>query len=622
MHRSRTPPPARSVAEALDRQFRVPELKKLAGLFSDSVPTRKAELVDALAERMTGDALRETWAMLDQRAQEAVGEAVHGGTDGEYDAARMRAKYGDEPEWGSLNPRSKDRPSPLWLFFCAERRVPAELAAELATFLPAPRAPVVRTVGAPPAEVPVEAFVFDEAKHEYVSGTEDVPLTVRDTEATAQFEVLAVLGLAAREKLAVSEKRREPTAATVRTVSEALRNGDFYPSDLAAPRGRGRSAYDSADEPGPIRAFAWPMLLQVGGLARPSGTRLRLTKAGERALAGDPAVALRTLWRKWSESASFDELSRVEIIKGQRRRGRGGLTAVAPRRHAIADALADCPVSEWVAVNELFRYMRAAGHDFEVTRNPWDLYIEDREYGSLGYQGFGGWPILQARYALALLFEYVATLGMIDVAYIPPAGARKDYTHIWGADDASFFSRYDGLLYLRLTPLGAYCLGLSEQYEAADAREDAGLMVLPNLEITVMGAALGPADELLLDRYAARRSERVWALERPRLLAAAEAGHPVSALRTFLLARVDEPLPEAVRRFLDDAADRTTRLRDRGDARLIECVDADLARRLAAEPSLRDRCMRAGERHLVVPGQEEAAFRRALRRLGYVAAPG
>ena len=34
-----------------------------------------------------------------------------------------------------------------------------------------------------------------------------------------------------------------------------------------------------------------------------------------------------------------------------------------------------------------------------------------------------------------------------------PDGARMDYTHMWGADDLEFLSRYDGLQYFRLTRL-------------------------------------------------------------------------------------------------------------------------------------------------------------------------
>jgi hypothetical protein len=106
------------------------------------------------------------------------------------------------------------------------------------------------------------------------------------------------------------------------------------------------------------------------------------------------------------------------------------------------------------------------------------------------------WKILQARYALCLLFEYAATLGLIDVAYIPPHGARPDYGNLWGVDDLSFFSRYD-------------------------------------------------------------------------------------------------------------------------NARLIECADAVMAALIANDSRTQPFCLRAGERHLVVPAESEARFRSALRKVGY-----
>jgi len=123
--------------------------------------------------------------------------------------------------------------------------------------------------------------------------------------------------------------------------------------------------------------------------------------------------------------------------------GQRGLTAVAGRRNAIASALVECPVGRWVTVNEFFRYIRAAGHDFEVSRS-----LESIHFGSsLRQFGSGGddWIILQRRYILCLLFEYAASLGIIDIAYINPSGARADYGNFWGADDLDFF-RYDGRL--------------------------------------------------------------------------------------------------------------------------------------------------------------------------------
>ncbi|MGH3674919.1 MAG: hypothetical protein ACRDU5_04125, partial [Mycobacterium sp.] len=49
-----------------------------------------------------------------------------------------------------------------------------------------------------------------------------------------------------------------------------------------------------------------------------------------------------------------------------------------------------------------------------------------------------------------MLFEYAATLGLIDVTYTDPADARDDFRDNWGADDLDYLSRYDGLRAIRI----------------------------------------------------------------------------------------------------------------------------------------------------------------------------
>jgi hypothetical protein len=209
---------------------------------------------------------------------------------------------------------------------------------------------------------------------------------------------------------------------------------------------------------------------------------------------------------------------------------------------------------------------------------------------------------------------------LIDVALIPPAGARPDYGSLWGTDDLPYFSRYDGLMYFRINPLGAFCLGSAPAYVPAPTERKPVLRVLPNLEIAAVGAELEPADRLALDAYAVRVSDRVWRIEPARLLAVTEEGRSVDEIRAFLAARTADPLPDTVDRLLGDTSERGARVRDLGLARLVECDDPALAALVANDTRTRKHCMRAGERHLVVPARSEAAFRRALRDVGYLLA--
>jgi hypothetical protein len=279
---------------------------------------------------------------------------------------------------------------------------------------------------------------------------------VRSTAPDALSNLVAVLELTADGQLRCSAATRRPLTATVRLVQDALVAGDYYDAaDLEAAH------HDSArhDGAGPIAAFAWPMLLQAGGLARLAGTGLELTPRGETVLARPSYQALGELWDRWLKSVSHDELSRIEAIRGQRKAGT--LTAAARRRAAVADGLAAVEPGIWIDVDTLFAIMQAQPAPLAVARSPlaqWRLYLVDSYYGSLGPVGWKAWNALEGRYALCVLFEYVATLGVIDVAYTGPRGARDDYGQLWGADRYDSLSRYDGLAAVRVNDLGAAIL--------------------------------------------------------------------------------------------------------------------------------------------------------------------
>lgn len=258
------------------------------------------------------------------------------------------------------------------------------------------------------------------------------------TEQRALAQLPVVLALADAGKLPVSAATRKPTAATMRLLETVLPGGEFYANE-------------------PISGFAWPLLLQAGGLA--DGPRMALTSRGCTALSKDPALVLKGLWERWLKAGIIDEFSRIEAIKGQR--SANVLSALKPRRQLAAEGLRLLTEDSWTPVDALFAKMQALGMDPKIERTEmrlWKLYIEDPQYGSLGYEGYSAWSLLQGRYVLVLLFEYAATLGLVDVRYVPPEGARSDYTNQWGGEWLGRLSRYDGLQEVRLTPLGRLCL--------------------------------------------------------------------------------------------------------------------------------------------------------------------
>ena len=436
-----------------------------------------------------------------------------------------------------------------------------------------------------------------------MSSEDDAPSTVRCTEAEALANVGAVLRLCQTGKLTCSATTHRPSAATVRAVADVLVAGDFYPDDA-------------------IAAFAWPLLLQAGGLARLDGTRLALTPRGRAALGRPASEVVRAIWERWPRHAPIDEFSRVEQIKGQK--AAAALSAAGPRRAAAVAALEHCPPGEWIGVDALFSVLRRTEPRLTIARSErglWKLYIVDPEYGSLGYAGYHDWPVVEGRYVLTVLFEYAATLGLLDVEYVPPAHARDDFREMWGADWVDALSRYDGLQAVRLTPLGAYAAGLAPTYvPAAPVVPDRGLQVLANLDVVAL-ADLPHGDRLALDAFATRTADRVWALSTASLLAAVDAGRAPGELAAFLADRAANGLPPVVRTLIKDVETRVGQARDLGLRRVVECADAEVATLLERDRTLRGLCTRIGERHLLIDPAGEAKARAALLKLGYPLGP-
>lgn len=429
------------------------------------------------------------------------------------------------------------------------------------------------------------------------AGFDDSSTTVRETSAEAIANLRVVLEQVALGRLRCSAQTRRPSAAAVSNLAGLLRDGDFYPDEAMA-------------------AYAWPLIVQAGGLTELAGTRLQLTARGRKAISSAPHPTIRALWRAWVSKGIIDEFSRIDTIKGQR--SKNVLSSVTTRRRIVAAAIAELPVGTWLDVEDLFALMHREGLDPTVQRNErslWRLYLEDPQYGSLGYADFHDWTVLQGRYTLAVLFEYAATLGLLDVAFTDPAGARKDYQGNWGADELPYLSRYDGLVAVRLNDLGAYVLGLTERPPATQEAV-ATLRVLSNHDVIALGE-LPPGDAMTLSAFAEPTADRTWRLSMETLLRGVAGGRDLGELRRLLKGANHGPLPGTVTRLLADAAERASALADRGVVRLVECKEPATAVLIARDPRTAPFCTRLGERHLAVGAEHEVAFREALTQLGY-----
>jgi hypothetical protein len=427
-------------------------------------------------------------------------------------------------------------------------------------------------------------------------------------ESACVVELRRVLQLAQGGKLRVQPKVGRPTPATERLISASLAAPEF---DLEPPAD---VADDHIARCGPVRAHAWAVLVQQCGWCKASGDALKLTRAGAELLRETTPAALRDGVGQLVLDDSFDELQRINNIRGQGGKGRRWMTKPGERREAILDGMSQWPVNEWMTFDEAYRFLNACGNDYTVTQEPMYLYFCEQRYGYLIDQ-----DDIDRQYLRVLLFESLATLGLVDVAYVYPHYLWPELGGGWGTDDMEFCGRYDGLLYVRLNSLGAYCLDVTNDYTPPAAERRSLFTVLPNREIAVTGGQqLLPGDVSMLESIARKRSEHLWRLEQPRVLDYLEDGGSLDDLLRFLSENAAEELPETVRVWINDLQARSAAVVGAGKAWLIEFLDPAVAALVANDSKAGKLCLAAGDRHVAVPVKSERAFRTAVKKLGYV----
>lgn len=576
------------------------------------LPTRKSDLVALLKERLLINPGK--WVEREPRAEQlAMAEIAHGGA---VSADVFHAKHGmDFPKVADRwNNRPVDTVFGRIVFYDDTGNPGWDLAEELkealAAVLPEPKA-----FALPGHDSPEELEGWPPPPPDAWSPQgmpRVVKATVCECAPAAPVELAGVLTLAAKGKLKLA-KNGLATAASERAVQPLLVGGDFSLEDDTFES----RYYGDPGPPGPVRAAAWPALLAAAKWAKASAAgALTLTTAGKPLLAGFDAMAYKEGVEKAMYSEAFDELARINQIRGQSGRGKRALTNPALRRSSIFEGLAEMPAGRWFSFEEVFRFLWANGFAFETSRDPGTLFICEAEYGRL-YTG-GADRKLSRLYLSAVLFETLGTLGMVDVAFTPPHEARYEFDQELGVEEPAYLSRYDGLLGVRINPLGAYCLGIADTLELAPPKTSGKFRVLPTLEIALTGGRCKPFDELRLERACVPESDHVWRLDEQTVLRSIENGQPIDEIEEGIAALSEDALPPTVASFFRDIRDRISAVVGREEAELIRLRDAKTAALLASRPDLRKICEPAGETCLAVPKKNLRAFVSRLKQHGYV----
>ena len=316
----------------------------------------------------------------------------------------------------------------------------------------------------------------------------------------------------------------------------------------------------------------------------------------------------------WTRQGGFDELSRISAIKGQKSRS-SLLSPPAPRREAIIEALSWCPVGVWIDLEDLYRAVKIWHFDFEVEQTTYSsLYVGSKEYGALYGETY--WPVVKGSYIKVVLWEYLGSIGALDLLYTHPEDARSKVSSPYSDE---IFSLYDGLKYFRINPLGAFLLGQAGEYLPSKPLHQSLFTISGDLVVTITNPAeLTPNNRSYLEQLALSHSNGRYRLDTQQLLNSLEEGQTLDHLADFLQKYHAGPLPPEVLSWLAQIGENTQAFKRGESALFIKAKSVELVDLALADPILQKYCSLIDKKTLVIPANKEKAVRTRLKELEYI----
>lgn len=568
-----------NLREILETKYTVGDLKK----YRDFLKIQSSNIKMVLVEEVSKSILKNVQIIYDSLSEPfkiAVQETIYN-YNNLFNSEKFNYKYKNKPEIFKEEILQISKSRSYWfekktlsyelIFF--ELVIPNDISEILKTFVTRPTSFTLKSYPIVPDFKEIE-------KEDDSLNLEDKKLMIRETENDSLKNIKLILTLIQSAKIKGSDKTNNVSDFSLELISKLLHNGEFY--NLI------KNFY--------FISYSIPHILVNAKIAKYEGSKLVLTSIGQKILNQKGEEILKECFQKW-QSSKFDEFSRIDIIKGQKN---GLARNVATRRTAILKSLTKLPINEWVSISELSKFMIVSNNKFDVSSNDFELYIEDRQYGNFGYQGYASWEILEERYILVYLFEYLAPLGIIDIAYVDPVFTRMNSIDQWGTDDLDYISRYDGLLYFKINLLGKYILGLTDKYIPSEIKLEKSVKVLANLEI-VITKEISNQDKIFLENFCKKINDKIYKLDEPLLLNFLENGEELNQILNFLETISEVDLPNTVIDFFDRIKRKSGLFKNLGYGKILEVEDKATALLIINDKELKGKLFFSEPNRIIVP---------------------
>ncbi len=281
---------------------------------------------------------------------------------------------------------------------------------------------------------------------------------------------------------------------------------------------------------------------------------------------------------------------------------------------SIGSLIAKLPEDTVVSVENILNYLVYRDEFLEIL-NPKDVYdyvyINEADYGRTRVTSYDMYyKYIIEPFVKSVLF-ILGSFGILEVYYNSPSISNGLYLK------NGYLSKYDGLAYIKLSKLGEYIVGKSENYNFGDFKEEAEVMMDDDrLILSIVGEA--PMKIMYLEQVAQRIGENKYKFTYENFLKNIESEKQLKERVDNFKQKICSDLTGIWEEFFAEIYSRL------GTVELVEDVvvmklkkDKDLIGIIGADEELKKYILKAEDFHILVKVSDKDKVLARLKSFGY-----
>ncbi len=283
------------------------------------------------------------------------------------------------------------------------------------------------------------------------------------------------------------------------------------------------------------------------------------------------------------------------------------------------------PLGEWVTLENLFNYCLIR----DISLIPLDnLSSRDLYYTQEEDHGWGSYrqkKMIESENVVDTLVQpllkglcfFMSQLGLLEITYNLPSNKEVQFK------DLDFLTPWDGLIAIKLTQLGSYCLGLTKAEDLPTellADEEKGCVVeLDEKYLILKYKGTDPLIKLVLSEVSNALSDGFYEVTFDSFLGDCRVGTDLLRKINNFKDVLSEDIPRNWQQFFDLLKQRTDPLEEEFDYVVYKLSnDPDLIRRLVNDPWVKKNALKVEGGRFAVLRKDRCALIRKMKTWGYL----